>query len=67
MPTEREHSKYNPDRPEIKQDNNPSFRLRFLDSAEQYMYGANPYAITIRVVVLCLALYGFIKLTDIIF
>jgi len=64
MPTEREYDK---DNPEIKIDNKPSIRLKFLDSAEQYMYSASPYSITIRVVVLCLALYGFIKLTNIIF
>ena len=64
MPTERERDKHNP---EIKQDNNPSFRLKFLDQAEQYMYSANPYSVTIRVFVLLLALYGFIKLTNIIF
>ena len=64
MPTEREYDK---DNPEIKKDNKPSFRLKFLDSAESYMYSANPYSITIRVVVFCLALYGFIKLSNHIF
>ncbi len=64
MPTEREYDK---DNPEIKIDNKPSIRLKFLDQAEQYMYSASPYSITIKVVVLCLALYGFIKLTNIIF
>ena len=61
MPTEREHDKANP---EIKSTDKPSIRLKFLD---EIMYGANPYSITIRVVVFCLALYGFIKLTNIIF
>ena len=64
MPTEREHDKANP---EIKDTDKPSARLPFLDKAEQIMYSANPSSITIRVVVLCLALYGFIKLTNIIF
>ena len=64
MPTEREQDKL---KPEIKTTNDPSFRLKFLDQAESYMYSANPYSITIRVVVLCLALYGFIKLINIIF
>ena len=35
MPTEREHDKHNP---EIKTTNDPSFRLKFLDQAESYMY-----------------------------
>ena len=64
MPTEREHDKHNP---EIKSTDKPSIRLKFLSEAEQYMYSANPYSITIRVVVFCLALYGFIKLTNHIF
>ena len=75
MPTEREQDKYKspePDgygvhNPELKHDSKPSFRLHFLKQAEDYMYSANPYSITIRVVVFCLALYGFIKLTNHIF
>ena len=64
MPTEREHNKYNP---ELKSTDKPSIRLRFLNQIETSMYSANPYSITIRVVVLLLALYGFIKLTNHIF
>ena len=74
MPTEREHNKHNPEpdgygqhNPELKSTDDPSFRLHFLKQAEGYMYSANPYSITIRVVVFCLALYGFIKLTNHIF
>ena len=59
MPTEREHDKHNP---EIKQDNNPSFRLKFLDQAESYMYNFAIVPFTIRVVVLLLASYGLYKI-----
>ena len=74
MPTEREHDKHNPEpdgygwhNPKLKSDPSPSFRLKFLDHAERYMYSANYFSVTIRVVVLLLALYGFIKLTNILF
>ena len=64
MPTEREYDK---DNPEIKTDNKPSFRLKFLNIAEGYMYSFAIVPFTIRCVVFCLALYGFIKLTNHIF
>ena len=59
MPTEREYDKHNP---EIKIDNKPSMRLKFLDQAESYMYNFAIVPFTIRVVVLSLALYGLYKI-----
>ena len=59
MPTERERDKYNP---EIKIDNKPSIRLKFLDQAEQYMYNFSIVPFTIRSIVLLLASYGLYKI-----
>ena len=59
MPTEREHSHHNP---EIKHDNRPSSRLKFLDYAESYMYNFCITCFIMRTVVIALAIYGLYKL-----
>jgi len=69
MPTERERDYHNPEpdvhgfiEPEIKIDNKPSIRLKFLDQAEQYMYNFSIVPFTIRSIVLLLASYGLYKI-----
>ena len=69
MPTERERDYHNPEadgygqhNPEIKSTNDPSFRLKFLDQAESYMYNFSIVPFTIKAIVLSLALYGLYKI-----
>ena len=69
MPTEREHSKHNPEpdgygihNPELKHDNDPSFRLKFLNIAESYMYNFCITCFIMRTVILALAIYGLYTL-----
>ncbi len=72
MPTEREHSKYNP---ELKVDSPPANRLRFLDTVApvwQYpLAWLTPTGCVLcttgRYVVTALALYGLYNLAYIIF
>ena len=72
MPTEREHSKYNP---ELKVDSPPANRLRFLDTAApvwQYpLAWLTPTGCVLcttgRYVVTALALYGLYNLAYIVF
>jgi hypothetical protein len=59
MPTEREQDKL---KPELKHDNNPSTRLRFLNQIETSMYNFQPLPFTIKSIVLLLALYGLYKI-----
>ena len=59
MPTEREQDKL---KPEIKEDNDPSFRLKFLNEAESIMYNFQPIPFTIKSIIVALAIYGLYRI-----
>ena len=66
MPTEREHSKHNPEpddhNPELEHDNTPSSRLKFLDYAETVMYNFCIGCFIIKSSIVALAIYGLYKI-----